>query len=92
MIAAVPVVTGSTPTKLSDPFTKFFHVQNKGTVSLFVKFDSSDTALTVANGIEVPVGETLYLENISLQNRLYESPVYAVHADGSSQEARVQSV
>lgn len=71
-------------------FRKFAHIQNVGSVDVYLKYDGSATALTTSNGIKLSPSEWLVLNNLPGQP-LFTDAILGIVASGSA-DVRVQGV
>lgn len=68
----------------------FVHIRNGDDEDwIWVKYDGSATALTKLNGMPIPPGGFLNLDN-SAQKNIYRHPIFAIADTGVTVEVRIQ--
>lgn len=67
---------------------RWAHLCNRSAFTIYVKYDGSATALTVANGIPIGPGGVLMLGNNGRDSDFYHD-IYAIHDQGESVEGSI---
>lgn len=67
----------------------FIHLYNAGSVTAYLKYDGDATALTTSNGMPLPAGATLHLNNDAGGKAPFIHEVRGITASGST-DIRVQ--
>ncbi|MBI5770846.1 MAG: hypothetical protein HZA93_23920 [Verrucomicrobia bacterium] len=87
MITAAQVTNAAT--KVSEgKRRRWAHLHNRSNVTIYVKYDGSDTALTVANGLPIPPNGERQLGNAAGDQDFWHD-IWAIHDDGANEHALV---
>ena len=83
------VSVANSPTKLvSAGNREFLHIYNNGSQTIFLCYDGDSTTLSTTNGMPVPAGGFLALDNDQIRN-IQNHDVYAICASGTV-DVRIQ--
>lgn len=82
-------VVTDTATKVSLGRTRrWCHLANRSAVTIYVKYDGSETALTVANGIPIAAGAIVMLGNSGRDQDFFHD-IWAIHASAGENKSLV---
>ena len=89
------ITVGTTAVQLAPAGNRdFVHIQNLGTVPIFVCYDGSEGAsgvnLTTSSGVKIVPGQTFTLDNVGVRN-IYNKQVWGISGT-AGQDVRVMGV